>query len=37
MSPTKYLDSLGALGPETLAAHCLWIDDDDIEILAKEG
>jgi len=35
MSPTKYLDSLGALGPETLAAHCLWIDDEDIEILAK--
>jgi len=35
MSPTKYIDSLGALGPETLAAHCLWIDDDDIEILAK--
>ncbi|MCK9628736.1 MAG: amidohydrolase [Bacteroidales bacterium] len=37
MSPTRYLESLGALGPETLAAHSLWIDDEDIKILADRG
>jgi 5-methylthioadenosine/S-adenosylhomocysteine deaminase len=35
LTPTKYLDSLGVLGPNTIAAHCLWIDDEDMEILAK--
>lgn len=35
LTPTKYLDSLGVLGPNTIAAHCLWIDDQDMEILAK--
>ena len=35
MTPSKYLDSLGVLGPNTIAAHCLWIDDEDMEILAK--
>ncbi len=35
LSPTAYLDKLGVLGPEVIAAHCLWIDDEDIKILAK--
>lgn len=37
MSPTAWLDSLGALGPLTVAAHCLWLDDADWAILAKRG
>ncbi|MBU0927966.1 MAG: amidohydrolase, partial [Spirochaetes bacterium] len=37
MSPTAYLDSLGALGPRTLAAHCLWLDERDWDILAERG
>jgi 5-methylthioadenosine/S-adenosylhomocysteine deaminase len=37
VSPTKYLQKLGVLGPEVIAAHCLWLDDDDIKILADKG
>jgi 5-methylthioadenosine/S-adenosylhomocysteine deaminase len=37
LSPTKYLDKLGILGPNMIAAHCLWIDDEDMEIMAKRG
>ena len=35
MSPTRYLESLGFWGPRTLAAHGVWLDDEDIRILAK--
>jgi 5-methylthioadenosine/S-adenosylhomocysteine deaminase len=34
-SPTRYLESLGFWGPRTLAAHGVWLDDEDIQILAK--
>ncbi len=34
-SPVEYLDSLGWLGPNVLAAHCVWLSDDDISILAE--
>ncbi len=37
MSPVRYLDSLGVLGPDVIAAHTLWLDDDDIRILAEKG
>lgn len=37
VSPTKYLDKLGVLGPNVIAAHCLWISDEDIDILASRG
>ncbi|MBA2302391.1 MAG: amidohydrolase [Acidobacteria bacterium] len=35
MSPTRYLESLGFWGPKTLAAHGVWLDAADIQILAK--
>lgn len=35
MTPTRYLQKLGVLGPEVIAAHCLWIDDEDISVLAE--
>lgn len=35
MTPTRYLQKLGVLGPEVIAAHCLWIDDEDIFVLAE--
>lgn len=30
-----YLEKLGVLNPKLIAAHSLWIDDDDISVLAK--
>lgn len=36
-SPFAHLENLGALGPETIAAHCVWISDDDITIMSKYG
>lgn len=37
MSPVEYLDSLGVLGPDVLAAHSLWLSDKDVEILGRRG
>lgn len=37
MSPTRYLESLGLWGPRTLAAHAVWLDAADIEILATRN
>ena len=37
MSPVAYLDRLGVLGPDVIAAHTLWLDEDDIGILAERG
>ena len=36
-TPVKYLDSLGLFERKTLAAHCVQVTDEDIEILAKKG
>ncbi len=33
-SPPQYLESIGFLGPEVLAAHCVWVDAADIALLA---
>lgn len=35
--PVEYADSLGLLGPRTLAVHCVQIDQGDAEILASTG
>ncbi len=33
MSPVRYLDRLGVLSGRLLACHCVWLDEEDIEIL----
>jgi len=35
MSPVQYLDKIGALGPDVVAAHCIFVDDADQKILAQ--
>ena len=37
LSPVEYLDSLGALGPDVIAAHTLWLSDNDVRILGERG
>jgi 5-methylthioadenosine/S-adenosylhomocysteine deaminase len=33
----KHLRDLGLLGPATSLAHCVWVTEEDIRILADEG
>lgn len=35
LSPTAYLESIGFLGPDVTAAHCVWVDAADMELLAN--
>src|SRR5258706_15306548 len=37
MTPTAYLDSVGVLGPTTIGAHGIWVNDADIAILKRTG
>lgn len=37
MCSVNLLNSIDLLGPDTLAAHCIWLSDDDIEILSKNN
>lgn len=36
LTPTQYLDSLGVLDGKVLAAHCIHLNQRDIEILSKK-
>ena len=36
-SPVAYLDSIGLLGPDVIAAHTVWLDDTDIATLKRRG
>jgi 5-methylthioadenosine/S-adenosylhomocysteine deaminase len=35
MSPVQYLEKLGILGPDVLAAHCIFVDEADRKTLAQ--
>jgi len=35
--PVEHLDSIGFLGPEVLAAHCVWLTEREITIIRKQG
>lgn len=35
--PVEHLDAIGFLGPEVLAAHCVWLTEQEISILRKRG
>jgi len=33
-TPVQYLERIGLLGPDVVAAHCIWVDYTDMKILA---
>ena len=35
LRPFEYLDKIGLLGPDVVAAHCVWLSDKEIEIIKK--
>jgi 5-methylthioadenosine/S-adenosylhomocysteine deaminase len=37
MSPVQYLDKIGVLGPDIVAAHCIFVDEADRKLLAQRG
>jgi 5-methylthioadenosine/S-adenosylhomocysteine deaminase len=37
LRPVKYLDSIGFLEGKIIAAHCVWLNQEEIEIMAKHN
>ncbi len=37
LSPVGYLERIGLLGPDVVAAHCIWVDAADIATLVRLG
>ena len=37
LTPAGYLESIGFWGPRTLAAHGVWVNDEDIQVLKRRG
>jgi 5-methylthioadenosine/S-adenosylhomocysteine deaminase len=37
MSPVMYLEKIGVLGPDVVAAHCIFVDEADRKLLAERG
>jgi 5-methylthioadenosine/S-adenosylhomocysteine deaminase len=37
MSPVEYLDSVGLLTDNLVAAHCIFVDDADIKLMEQRG
>jgi 5-methylthioadenosine/S-adenosylhomocysteine deaminase len=35
-TPVQYLNKIGVLGPDVLAAHCIFVDDADRKLLAEK-
>lgn len=37
LSPVRFLDSLGVLSDRTVMVHCVWVDEEDLAIMAERG
>jgi 5-methylthioadenosine/S-adenosylhomocysteine deaminase len=36
-TPVQYMNRIGFLGPDVVAAHCIWVDETDRKLLAEKG
>jgi len=36
-TPIQYLDSLGILDQDTLLVHTIWVNDEDVKVIANQG
>ncbi|HXF74399.1 MAG TPA: amidohydrolase [Actinomycetota bacterium] len=36
-TPVGFLDSLGVLSERTVMVHCVWVDEEDLAIMAERG
>ena len=37
LRPFEYLEKIGFLGPDVVAAHCVWLSDEEIKIIKKHN
>lgn len=37
LTPIQYLNSLGLLDSKTTAAHCVWVEPEDMDIIKEKG
>jgi 5-methylthioadenosine/S-adenosylhomocysteine deaminase len=37
LSPVKFLDSLGVLNERAILVHCVWVDPEDLDLIAERG
>jgi len=35
LTNVRYLDKIGLTGPDLVVAHCIWVDDEEVKILAR--
>jgi 5-methylthioadenosine/S-adenosylhomocysteine deaminase len=33
----KYLEKIGVVGPNVQMAHCIWLDDEEVQVMADTG
>ena len=37
LTPVRYLDELGVLGPRLIGVHCVWLDAGEVQLMAERG
>ncbi len=37
LTPVRFLDKLGVLGPRLVGVHCVWLDEGELQLMAERG